>query len=241
MRITRILATLGMVLLVASCEPKDFLNPLYTTKDLVLDPLLTGAWEQKEEDRSIVLDFHPAAGGCYVLTYTELGSKATNPQKQERTLFMKYDACLVQLGQGRFLDARPWLVEAKETAWTFNLPALPNPGGESATSSSYFHLGPTDLQGVPAGLFITLTPAGINNTTTESNRKHKLHLTPAHWIFRVWFNQTKLRLSDFEPPGDVGTISTEDLQKLVLKYADDTQVFTSFGELNRMAGGSQVQ
>jgi hypothetical protein len=50
MRITKMLFTLGLVLLLMGCGPEDFLNPLYTTKDLVSDPLLPGVWEQ-EQDR----------------------------------------------------------------------------------------------------------------------------------------------------------------------------------------------
>lgn len=50
MRIPKVLITLGLVLLFAGCGAEDFLNPLYTKKDLVPDPLLAGTWEQKQDD-----------------------------------------------------------------------------------------------------------------------------------------------------------------------------------------------
>lgn len=229
---TRILLLLGLVVLLAGCGPEDFLNPLYTRKDLVSDPLLVGSWEFKDEEGTMILHFQPAGDGCYMLTITGLladnrdGNAGGQPDSQRR----EFTACLTQLGQTVFLDLQPREMPLRPTTETFHLTDPRQFAGENPFSPAVFH--------ADDGFFITLAPKPDDGAVVSS-REYELRLTPAHWIFRIWIEQTTLRLSDFEPHGDVATLSTEELQKLALKYADDSSVFSSAGEWQRRTGDSQ--
>lgn len=83
-------------LLTAACVPS--LHPLYTGKDLVFDPALTGAWHtdpgEEEKDRQrwrFVRNEHSG----YTLEHTENGETRT------------FTVHLVSLGGARFLDLYP--------------------------------------------------------------------------------------------------------------------------------------
>jgi hypothetical protein len=228
MRITKMLFTLGMVLLLAGCGPEDFLNPLYTKNDLVSDPLLLGTWEQKDEDRTTVLEFQTTQDGCYTLKYSALPKDTDKPGEQEQFNYMKFDACLVQLGQTLFLDLQPTEIPVRATTETFQLSPSPHSGSDSPFTPAVFH---TD-----DGLFVYLVPTQ-GDGTSETQPEFELRLSPPHWIFRIWIGQTALRLSYLEPEGDVRMLSTESLQKLVLQHADDTDFFSSGDEWQRKIGG----
>lgn len=135
----------------------------------------------------------------------------------------------MELGQARFLDFEPEHVEVESTAEEFHLVLPPPSGDESPFSPAVLH--------IHDGLFATLARA--EGGTTDPQSAHELRLTPAHWIFKIYVGQTTLRLNYFEPPGDVRTPSTGDLQRLALHYADDTSVFSSLSEWRRQTGGSQ--
>jgi hypothetical protein len=231
MRITKMLFTLGLVLLLAGCGPEDFLNPLYTENDLLVsDPLLPGTWERKDDDGTMVLEFQSNRGGCYTLNYSLLPQDAGNSKEQKKPFYATFDACLVELGQTLFLDLQPDEILVQETTETFQLTFPPHPGDESPYSPVVLH--------IDYGFFVTLAPArGSGSSDTQS--EYELRLTLPHWIFRIWIDATTLRLRYFQPQGDVENLSTENLQKLVLQYADDSEVFSSLGEWQRKDGGSR--
>lgn len=233
MRNTKMLFTLGLVLLLAGCGPEDFLNPLYTRNDLVTDPLLTGAWEKKGDGGTSVLEFEPGQSGCYTLNTAWFTKDTGKPDQQEKPVYGELNACLVQLGQTRFLDVQSVKVELRSTTKEFQLALSSHPGNGRSFEPAVLHM--------DEGFFATLAPVGGSDRSGETQPKYELRLTPAHWILRIWVDQTTLRLSDFEPPDDVGTLSTDELQKLVLRYADDAEVFSSDGEWHRKAGDLQAQ
>ncbi len=230
MRIRKVLFTLGLVLLLAGCGPEDFLNPLFTKQDLVSDPLLPGTWEQKGDDRVLVLEFQPAPGGCYTLNAVSLPRDTGKPDEEGKPFHMKANACLVQLGQTRFLDIQPTKVPVEATSETFHLNLSAASGNESPFSPAVLYL--------EGGLFATLVPAGKSNRSSSSP-EYELRLTLAHWIFKIYVDQATLRLSYFEPPGEVRTLRTGDLQKLALQYTDDSEVFSTLDDWQRRTGGSR--
>ena len=89
---------------------------------------------------------------------------------------------------------------------------------------------------------------------TIKNDLYKIHLIPAHTFSRMWLEGDELRLSMLDNDwlkkmiaegkvqithekidGDVIlTAPTEELQKLVLKYAEDTKAFPEPGKLHRL-------
>jgi hypothetical protein len=227
---TKMLFTLGLVLLTAGCGPEDFLNPLYTTKDLVSDSLLAGTWEQKDDDGTLILEFQPVQGDCYTLNVASLPRDTGKRDEQGKPFYMEANACLVQLGQTRFLDFQPTEVPVEATTETFHLSLTPGSGNESSFSPVVLHTNES--------LFVTLALAQ-GGDKKDTQPEYELRITPAHWIFRIYVDQATLRLSYFEPPGDVRTLSTADLQKLVLQHADDTDFFSSGDEWQRKTGGSR--
>jgi hypothetical protein len=227
-----IVLLLGLVLPLAGCGPEDFLNPLYTDKDLVLDPFLAGRWVQKGDDGTVILDFQPAQNGCYALIYTGLpsdNSKADAGGDRDPRR-MKFDACLTQLGQTLFLDLQPEEIPVGATAERLQLALSHDLREGNLFSPAVFHTND--------GLFITLTPKRDGDASAAAP-EYELRLSPAHWIFRIWTGESTLRLSDFEPPGDAATLSTQELQKLALQYADDSDAFSSPGEWQRRNGDSR--
>lgn len=230
LRKARMLLVLRLGLLVAACGPEDFLNPPYTKKDLVFDPLLPGLWEQKGDSGTLLLEFKPTEGRCYVLSVKPVPNDAGDPADEDEQPFnKKFDACLVGLGRTLFLDvqARELLVKTETEVFHLNLNRYSS--NENPFTPAIFH--------TPEGLFVTLAPARGTDGTTEESSKYQLQLSPPHWFFRIWINHATLRLSDFEPSGDAATLSTEDLQRLALQSADDPQTFSDDGEWQRKDGG----
>lgn len=228
MPITKMVLILVLALLPPSCGPTDFLNPLYTKKDLVFDPLLPGIWEAKGDGETDFLNIQRSANGCYALKFTVLRNDS---EDSEGPKHIDFDACLVQLGQTRFLDTEPNEIPVRPTVEKFHLRPPPDSRSESPFRPNVFHH-------AGDGLFISLAPArGQDGEVSQS--EYELRLTPAHWIFRIWFNQSTLRLSDFEADDDLATLSTKELQRLVIKHADDPAFFSSDDslEFHRQNGG----
>jgi hypothetical protein len=92
MRSIKILAVLGIALLMSGCVLSS-LHPLFTEKDLVFDKSLLGTWTGAGEDDT--LTFEDGGEKAYDLTYSAEGPK------------VRYKAHLVQLGKYRFLDIYP--------------------------------------------------------------------------------------------------------------------------------------
>lgn len=91
MRAVKLMAALGLVVLLAGCVPS--LHPLFTEDDLVYDPALVGTWA--DQDGENTWTFQKFGDNVYNLIYTEEGVPA------------RFDAHLVQLGEFLFLDTYP--------------------------------------------------------------------------------------------------------------------------------------
>jgi len=69
-----LIASFGVAALLCSCIPS--VNPFYTDKDVVLDPRLLGAWQDKDKpDQPDVWKFESATNQAYKLTVTEKEGK----------------------------------------------------------------------------------------------------------------------------------------------------------------------
>jgi hypothetical protein len=239
---TFIVCLSGLLALPTVClAQQEFLNPLYTQQNLTTHRLLRGIWEGGlvvpvlSRAWTIILEFQPAENGCYNLTFKALSQEAddADPDKDERTFPLNAEACLVKLGKMVFLDVQAKTATVPATAKTFRLARSTEPNRKNPFSPDLFH-----IEGSVLGLFVTITPAGgTHNPRTQS--EYELRLTPAHWIFRIRISEKKLRLSEYDPDGDVATLSTRELQKLVLKDADEAEGFDKADEFKRKDGGSQ--
>ena len=221
---------------------QEFLNPLYTQQDLTTHRLLPGIWEAKVDGFRIIehLVFRTAEDGCYNLTLKVLSRDADDAETEKvgLPLSMKFKVCLVRLGQMVFLDVQAKTVPVAATAEVFHLASSPGSDHENPFSPGLFHLDGRFEDGGVLGLFVTLEPVRGQHSPGDQP-EYELRLTPAHSISRVWISEDALRLSEFAPDGDVTTLSTLELQKLVLKYADDAAGFDKADEFKRKDGGLQ--
>lgn len=95
MKIRNLIAILGAAALLCSCIPS--VNPFYTAKDVVFDPRLLGAWQEKDKaDNPDVWKFESTTNNMYRLTVTEKEGKHG-----------QFDARLFKLQQEYFLDLIP--------------------------------------------------------------------------------------------------------------------------------------
>lgn len=237
----------GLLALPAICNAQqEFLNPLYTQQDLTTDRLLDGVWEDVDSlfgvrlSWRIIPKFQPGKTGCYDLSLIGVVPAPTDLDLQEAAVAvpMNFNACLVKLGQMVFLDLQPEAVPVPATTETFHLAQPTGPNHKNPFSPSVLQiegrLGDQDL----SGLFVTLAPVpGQDGPSAQP--EYELRITPAHWISRIWISERTLKLSDFDPDGDVATLSTRELQKLVLKDAEEAEGFKNGEEFKRKDGGSQ--
>jgi hypothetical protein len=105
MRAVKLMAALGLVVLVAGCVPS--LHPLFTEDDLVYDPALVGTWAEEEGEDTWT--FRKFGDNVYNLIYTEEGVPA------------RFDAHLVQLGEFLFLDTYPGEPDIKNGFYLIHL------------------------------------------------------------------------------------------------------------------------
>ena len=95
MKNRNLIATLGIAALLCSCIPS--VNPFYTARDVVSDPRLLGAWQEKDKaDKPDVWKFEGTTNQMYQLTITEKEGKQG-----------EFDAHLFKLKQEYFLDLIP--------------------------------------------------------------------------------------------------------------------------------------
>lgn len=223
----------GLVFLFVACGPADFLNPLYVENHLASDPILPGVWEAKRDKGRMLLEFRPAKGGCYALTLIALPEDKGDPDAGEdgEPNHMGFDACLVQLGHRRFLDLQPAQIPVEAVTERFHLNPSPRSSSESLFRPDIFH--------TSDGLFITFAPVRPSDPY-DTQPEYEVRLTPAHWIFKFWVDQTTLRLIYLDPPEDIATLRTKDLQRVVIQHADDPDFFSSGDslEFERQNGGS---
>ena len=95
MKNRNVIAALGAAALLCSCIPS--VNPFYTAGDIVSDPRLLGAWQEKDKpDNPDVWKFEGTTNKMYKLTITEKEGKQG-----------RFNAHLFQLKQEYFLDLIP--------------------------------------------------------------------------------------------------------------------------------------
>lgn len=232
----------GLLALPAVCvAQQEFLNPLYTQNELTTDRLLPGIWVKKLDDVAIVLEFKLGKTNCYDLNVKVVlkDSSDHGPYEDTQAVLMNANACLVKLGQMVFLDVQSKRVPVGATTETFHLDQSSGFVHKSSFLPALFHLesgADGDFDG--PGLFLTLAPVRQKDAGGRQP-KFELRLIPAHWIFRIWIDDKKLQLRDFDPKGEVATLSTRDLQRVVLKHADDSDVFKDGDDLQFQNGGSR--
>lgn len=236
----------GLLALPVFCSAQqEFLNPLYKQQDLTTDRLLPGTWEMKTEDSpfgnwTIVLKFQPGKTGCYDLNFKleEPDIADRNLHKKTDAMAMKLYACLVKLGQMVFLDVQPKTFPVGATTETFHLAPSDGRNHKNPFSPSVFEIEGRGGDTGPVGLFVTLAPVPRQDSP-GAQPEYELRITPAHWIPRIWISESTLRLSDFDPDGDVAMLSTRELQRLVLKDTEESEGFKEAGEFKRKNGGSR--
>lgn len=96
---TRILVSMGLVLLLAACGPESR-NSLFTEKNLVFDPALVGTWAGEGE----IYTCERLRDKTYKIIHTALRDRTQS----------RYQAQLGQLGEFLFLDVVPEEPEVKE-------------------------------------------------------------------------------------------------------------------------------
>jgi len=185
----------GILFLTLSCVLS--LHPLYTEKDLVLEPKLEGSWANK--DGKELWTFKKSGEKVYELTAVHKESKQESGKTIEETATGKFDAHLMKLGNYIFMDLYPQEPDIK-------------------------------------------------------NAFYKYHFLPAHSFSRIWIEQDIFRISVFnedwlkkmiekkkvkityeklDNDRIVLTAPTEKLQKLILKYVEDSEAFPEPTEFYR--------
>jgi hypothetical protein len=218
---------LAFILLLAGCQPVDSLNPLYTQKDVVFDSALLGKWTEEGG----TLEFFEGPDHSYNVIFRD----DSNPPEQ-----MVLRGHLVNLQGHRFLDLaqKEWVgppeLYALQIVQTKNGPQVSPP---------FLHSGD--------GAYLEFA-GGSNGLVTLQTRI-------AHWFFKVTSDDKNLRL-DFidderlekllEPKKiQIGhvmaparnkdshhlllTASTADLQRFMVEYVNDEQVFSDSIKLKR--------
>jgi hypothetical protein len=224
MRSVKILIPLGLVAMMTACGPVEWLSPCYNDADVIFDPALVGRWS--DPDGRGILRFQKADGNVYQVVYTEVQSDGTRQES-------KYEGRLVRLGEFPFLDLLPQPASVNPGAYAFS-PAQSE--GEDALQPHLAEVG--------EGLYASLVRAQQTSAGNESS-SYELHLTQAHWVFRVWLDGDTLRLADLsehwlkeavnQAKVEVGheevndtlvlTASTPDLQAFLREYAGDAGAF----------------
>lgn len=241
MRLTKILVTMGMILLLAGCEPQESLNPLFTDKDVVFDPALVGTWITKEwestkEDKDMLNLMFQKSGDAAAYTLIETGKDDGNQVQ------IKYKAHLLQLREFLFLDLTQEEPAVSELAQNSYKLKLIQSRSESRFEPHLLKLGEL--------VYLELVPQ-----ESGEDGDFDLRVIQAHWFFRIWIDGDVLRLSEFDDgwfekiidegrididhervsgKGEtVLTASTEALQTFVLDHVEDEGAFEDLGEWHR--------
>lgn len=226
MRNAKMLVPLVLVLLATACGPVEWLNPSFKEENLVLDPRLGGVW--KAPDGTSILKFHATGDEGYELLDTEIQTGNAAPELD------KYEAHLVRLGASLFLDLVP--ETSKVNPGSFKFPLAPAPDGTPVQPH---------LVKVGDGLYATLVPGSQVSEANQGSGSCEVRLTQAHWVFRVWLEDSSLRLADlsedwfkeavdqervhlgFDRIDDtvVVTAPTEELQAFLMEFGGDELAF----------------
>ena len=226
MRNAKIFIPLVLALVAGACGPVEWLNPCFNEEDVVFDPALVGTW--KEPDGESMLKFQKADDNGYALLYTEMQANNADPEQS------RYEAHLVRLGDFLFLDLVPKATQAKSGSYAFS----PAPSGDESGFQPH-------LAEVGDGLYASLLPGQQASEASHRGGTYDVHLSQAHWVFRVRLDGDSLRLADlsedwFKEAVDQGrvdigfervdgslvlTASTKELRAFLLEFAGDEGAF----------------
>ena len=191
-----------LLALVAGCGPILSLNPLFTKENLVFDEKLLGTWVGDANDPNMSLEFARLDENSAGDLPKEL--KGEFNRVYQMTLFQKGErkgvlvACLVKLGDRRFLDVFPDRYpsgesDPEETKLTFN--------------ASFF---------LRCHMFARVDAIGDHLD---------IHLTDDEGLKKLVEAEPKAVAYATTEEGPVLTASTQELQAFVTKFAADERLF----------------
>lgn len=188
--------------LVAGCVPIVSLNPLFTKGDIVFDEMLLGTWTQEGGDAGLSWDFARFEEGSTEGLPKDLQSEfkrlyrlhVTDKDGRKGVLA----ACLVKLGDRRFLDIFPDQFPSGE----------PDPEKTKLMYNAFFF--------VSSHSFIRVDALGD---------QLKIHLTDDDEFKRLVAVEPKAVAYAATEERPILTASTQELQAFVTKYADDARLF----------------
>ncbi|HUI43647.1 MAG TPA: hypothetical protein VL523_16925 [Terriglobia bacterium] len=205
MRNAKILVPVALVAMMAACGPVEWLNPCYKDGDVTFDPALVGRWS--DPDGTSVLQLKDAGDEAYQVVYTEVQSDGGRQES-------KFDGHLVRLGAFLFLDLLPQPASANPGVYPFTV----NPSeGETGVQPHVAEVG----DGLYAG-FVRVPQASPANDGSS----YELHLTQAHWVFRVWLDGDTLRLADLSEDWFKGAVDQGRVE-MGQEEVNDTLVLTA--------------
>ena len=188
--------------LVAGCVPIVSLNPLFTQGDLVFDEKLLGTWSDKEGDSGTIWEFARFEESAVQGLPKDLQSEFKRLYRLNLTDKDGHKgvlaACLVKLGDRRFLDIFPDQFPSGE----------PEPEKTKLMYNAFLF--------VPSHSFIRVDAAGdqLKVRFTDDDEFNKLVDAEPKAVAYI---ETEER--------PILTASTKELQTFVTKYADDTRLF----------------
>lgn len=171
MKIISILLVLVITSFFVGCVPVDSLNPIYTDKDVIFEPVLVGTWVGENPDEG-GLRITRAGDNAYQLVMNERESGSWLKESV-------FDAHLVSLGGQKFFDLQPRQLQLSDEA---ELNAILSKSGVRFDPS---------LIDIGGGLFLEFLGAGPRKAKSQAVN---VRLRAAHWIFRVDMDHGILRL-----------------------------------------------
>ena len=117
MRTLKLAVLLGIFVLSVSCVLS--LHPLYTEKDLVVEPKLEGNWADKEGKE--FWTFEKSGEKSYKLTIVQKEKGSESSEKSGEDESVKFDVHLVKLGNYIFMDLYPQEPDIKNDFYKWHL------------------------------------------------------------------------------------------------------------------------
>ena len=191
-----------LVALVAGCGPILSLNPLFTKENVVFDEKLLGAWRGDANDPNLSLEFTRLDESSVGDLPKELAGESSRIYRL--TLSEKGDrkgvlvACLVKLGQRRFLDIFPDRF----------------PSGESDEDQMKL--------GFNASFFLR---SHMLARVDAIGDRLDIHLMDDEGFKKLVEAEPKAVAYATTEDGPLLTASVKELQEFVTKYADNEQLF----------------
>ena len=110
MRMAKMLIAIGLLALLAGCEPTLSLHPLYTGKDLVFQTELLGSWVGGGDGDKTTITFQKSGENAYELFFMGEGTAGKH-----------FEARLAQVGRYLFLDVSPKELDTKDDFYKMHL------------------------------------------------------------------------------------------------------------------------